>query len=102
MTKDILEAITQLTADLSDALVGCAAVWARVTAVLHQRDRSVSRPDNMIARGVDRTDETVARRYERWLTILGDVVRWTVRHAGADDRQNDCFNLRLVCQPALI
>ena len=76
MTKDILETITKLTADFGDALVGGAAVLARVTAVLHQRYRGVSGPDNMISRGVDRTDETVGRRYGRWLTNLGNVLRW--------------------------
>jgi hypothetical protein len=113
MTKDILEAITQLTADFGDALVGCAAVLARVTAVLHQRDRGVSGPDNVISRGVDWAHETVGHRYERWLTNLGNVVRWTVRHAGTYDRasigperrssgiDSDGCNLRVVCQPAL-
>ena len=86
MTKDIREAITQLTADVGDALVSCAAVLARVTTVLHQRDKGVSGPDNVISRGVDWTDETVGHRYERWLTNLGNVVRWTVRHAGTYDR----------------
>ena len=86
MTKDILETITQLTADFGDALVSRAAVLARVTAVLHQRDRRVSGPDNMISRGVDRTDATVGRRYGRWLTDLSYVLRWMVRHAGAYEK----------------
>jgi hypothetical protein len=62
MTKDILEAITELTADFGNPLVGCAEILSRVTTVLHQCDRSVHGPDNMISRGVDLTGETVGRR----------------------------------------
>jgi hypothetical protein len=95
MAKNILETIAQLTADLSDALVRCTAMWAGVTAVLDQRDRRVRRADNMIPPGVDGPGETIRRRWLRRLTTFHSLLRWMHPHAGRPD-EPDIENVEVI------
>ena len=62
VAEHVAHPVSELVADLGDALIGGAAIGTRVASVLNQRDRRVERPKDMIGLRIDWAVESSAQR----------------------------------------
>jgi hypothetical protein len=78
--EGVADAITELVARLRDALVGSAAVRARVAALLDEHDLGIGSAEHMVRLVVDRTVEAAGRDHElrRLNRSLGVRARYDV------------------------